>query len=89
MKKSELRDLIKEEIKKNLKEGPFVSSNLATSIEAEYGTVGILEDNLPDTVEEDDVEEIWYDFLYHYIDQRSEEYKQALTQYLNRNYPQD
>ncbi len=89
MKKSELRDLIKEEIKKSLKEGPFVPMNLSTSIEAEYGTVGILEDNLPDDIDEGDVEEIWYNFLYGYIDQRSDEYEQALIQYLNRNYPQD
>lgn len=69
------------------KEGPFVSDNLSTLVEADYGTVGILEDNLPSYVEEDDVEEIWFDFLADYIDQSSDEYRQALTQYLNKNYP--
>ena len=89
MKKSEIKQLIREELEK-VNEGPFVPMNLSVTIEAEGKTGGILRDNLPDDADEVDIQGIWMDFILDCIGhQRSDDYAQRLTSYLNQYYPKD
>lgn len=90
MNKTELKQLIQEELGKAIKEGPFIPMDLSVVIEAYGKTISILEDNLPDDADEVDIKDIWMDFILDCIgNQRSGEYAQKLTSYLNQRYPKD
>lgn len=88
MKKTELKQLIQEELGKAIKEGPFVPMNLSFTIEAAGKTFSILENELPDDADEEDIAGIWGDFILDSIGhQYSNEYAQKLKEYLNQYYP--